>query len=348
MHPRHFDRPRGREITGGLILSRLLRNRYRLAKFVSLSCYWLFLWPFRPGGNNRDLVCIVPPSTKGWILEAICRETVAHWPAGAAISHAAIVQPPARTYFLCHYTLIRRHFLLWPRLFRSQVFVFYTHPRDIGLSDRELLFWLNQTSQVIAMCARNRDELIAMGLAPDKVSCIIGAADPDFFTGHERRSDGLVGFCAAYYERKDPDRVLQIVKAMPRRSFLLVGRGWEAYPRFAELTACANFEYVTAVYEDYPELYKRMTVFVSPARLEGGPISLIETMMENVVPVASDTGFAPDIIEQGRNGYIFPADSGVDHICDLIEQAFENRSDIRETVKHLTWQNFARQIDALR
>lgn len=233
-------------------------------------------------------------------------------------------------------------------MFRDQVFVFYTHPRDIGLTDQELLFWLNQTSKVIAMCSRYRDELIAKGLAADKVACIIGGADPDFFTGHERAPDGLVGFCTAYYERKDPDRVLEIVKAMPQRSFLLVGRGWEAYPRFEELTACANFEYVTASYEDYPALYKRMTVFVSPARLEGGPIPLIETMMENVVPVASDTGFARDIIEHDRNGYIFPVDSEIGQICDLIERAFENRRDIRETAKHLTWENFARQIDLLR
>lgn len=233
-------------------------------------------------------------------------------------------------------------------MFHDQVFVFYTHPRDLGMSDQALMFWLNQTSKVIAMNSRFRDDLIAKGLAPEKVTYVLAGADPGLFTGHERHADGLVGFSTAYYERKDPDRVLQIVKAMPHRSFLLVGRGWDAYPRFAELTACANFEYVTASYEDYPALYKRMTVFVSPARLEGGPIPLIEAMMENVVPVASDTGFARDIIEHGRNGYIFPVDSEIGHICDLVDRAFENRQNIRETAKHLTWENFARQIDALR
>ena len=45
-------------------------------------------------------------------------------------------------------------------------------------------------------------------------------------------------------------------------TILAVGRGWEAYPGFEELTACTNFDYVTASYGNYPGLYKRMTVFV--------------------------------------------------------------------------------------
>ncbi len=216
------------------------------------------------------------------------------------------------------------------------------------MDERELVFWLNQTTKVITMGSRARDDLIAKGVQPDRIAYVLCGADPDFFKGHERSAAGLVGFSAAYYLRKDPDRIFEIVEAMPHRSFLLLGRDWEAYPKFSDLIALENFEYVTAPYADYPALYKRMSVFVSPARLEGGPIPLIETMMENIVPVASDTGFAPDIIEHGRNGYIFPVDAEVGHVCDLIDQAFENRQDIRKTVRHLTWQNLARQIDALR
>ena len=207
---------------------------------------------------------------------------------------------------------------------------------------------MNQTSKVIATCSRFREDLIAKGVHPDKVTFVLGGADPDFFTGHERSADGAVGFSTAYYARKDPDRILQIVKTMPHRSFLLLGRNWEEYRRFDELKALHNFVYAAASYERYPSLYKTLSVFVSAARLEGGPVPLIETMMENVVPVASDTGFARDIISHGVNGYIFPVDAPTDYICTLIEQAFENQNDIRNSVKHLTWENFSRQIQALR
>lgn len=328
--------------------SKRFNNNFRLVKLITLSYYWIFLWFLPSREKKQDLICVVSPTGTGWILEAICREIVGHWPAAAKISYETSSQPPARTYFLCHYSLIKRLFLSWPKLFQDQVFVFYTHARDLGMSDQALVFWLSQTTKVIAMNSRARDDLIAKGLAPEKVTYALGGANPTVFTGHQRRSDGLVGFCTAFYERKSPDRILQIVKAMPQRSFLLVGHGWEGYPRFGELTACPNFEYVSVSYEAYPALYKRMTVFVSPALLEGGPIPLIEAMMENVVPVASDTGFARDIIEHGRNGYIFHTEADVSPICELIECAFENRQDIRETVKHLTWERFARQIHALR
>ena len=70
--------------------------------------------------------------------------------------------------------------------------------------------------------------------------------------------------------------------------------------------------------------------------------------MENVVTVAGDTGIVRDIIETGPNGYIFPVDSEISQICDLIDQACGHCQDIRDTVNRLIWGNFARQIEALR
>jgi glycosyltransferase involved in cell wall biosynthesis len=88
-------------------------------------------------------------------------------------------------------------------------------------------------------------------------------------------------------------------------------------------------------------------VFVSPSRLEGGPIPLLEAMMENVVPVASDTGFARDVISHGTNGYIFPVDAEIDAISGYVDQAFQNTSDIRSSVQNMTWERFSAGIQAL-
>ena len=54
----------------------------------------------------------------------------------------------------------------------------------------------------------------------------------------------------------------------------------------------------------YPDLYSKMDVFVSPSILEGGPVPILESMMSNCVPVASKTGFCPDIINHGQNGFL--------------------------------------------
>jgi glycosyltransferase involved in cell wall biosynthesis len=131
---------------------------------------------------------------------------------------------------------------------------------------------------------------------------------------------------------------------MPHRDFLLIGRGWQAYDRFPELSALPNFQYSEAPYDAYPELYAQMDVFVSPARLEGGPIPLVEAMMSNAVPVASRTGFAPDLIRHGENGFLFDTEAPTAVICDLIEKAYSLQGDIRATALHCSWDNFAQGI----
>jgi glycosyltransferase involved in cell wall biosynthesis len=131
---------------------------------------------------------------------------------------------------------------------------------------------------------------------------------------------------------------------MPSRSFLLIGKAWDAHPKFGEMLNLPNFKYVDTDYDDYPSHYAQMSVFVSPSRLEGGPIPLLEAMMSNVVPVASRTGFAPDIIVHGENGYLFDIGQSVGSICRLIDEAFALNCDVRSSVEAYTWSSFARAV----
>ena len=122
--------------------------------------------------------------------------------------------------------------------------------------------------------------------------------------------------------------------------------GWNNYARFGEMQQLSNFEYLEAAYHDYPTFYSQMDVFVSPSTLEGGPIPLIEAMMANVVPVASRTGFAPDIIRHGENGYLFDTSAPPEVVCELIERAFVLKGDIRSTVLAYSWDRFAENVVA--
>jgi glycosyltransferase involved in cell wall biosynthesis len=89
-----------------------------------------------------------------------------------------------------------------------------------------------------------------------------------------------------------------------------------------------------------------MSVFVSASELEGGPIPLLEAMMSNVVPVASKTGFAPDIIRHGKNGFIFDVGATAQTVCLLIERAFTVECNVHETVQHCSWDDFAANVGA--
>jgi glycosyltransferase involved in cell wall biosynthesis len=287
---------------------------------------------------------LVHPRNRGWILEALCREIAQRCPGPTVLHYSIRAVPPARNVFVSHYSMLPDFFAKNAWAARSRVLVWYTHPRPIGVPEADLVRCLNMAYKVFCPNSWVTQYLLKRGVQPSKLTMVLGGADPNLFNGHTRNGAGAIGFCSAFYERKRPDCVLDIARAFPEREILLLGRGWQEWRRFAELRSLPNLHYVEPEYSTYPSYYDKMDVFVSPAVLEGGPIPLLEAMMSNVVPVASDTGFARDLIRHGENGYIFAVDADSSTIIDLVRLALTNDLDIRATVKHFSWDHFAREI----
>ncbi|MFT6437567.1 MAG: glycosyltransferase involved in cell wall biosynthesis [Candidatus Azotimanducaceae bacterium] len=321
------------------IVSRHHAALYGLTRWCSRTiCPW---YGRRP---HLDLVFVVPSSQRGWILEGIAKEIAAEFTGACAFHYATSGLPPAKAYFFVHYSALVSAYRRNPSLWRRKVFVWYTHPReDLDIDPAELNFLFRQVDRIFCSCSQFVNRLVADGVSQGRVAYVPGGADPDLFTSHSRGS-GKVGFCTAYYERKSPSTIIDIVRLMPARQFILLGRRWANFPRFDELTDLPNFEYIETDYANYPAFYASLDVFVSVSMLEGGPIPLVEAMMSNVVPVASHTGFAPDLIRQGQNGFVFAVDAPPQVICEFIEQAANLQDDVRATVEHCSWSIFAATI----
>ncbi|MBW4636253.1 MAG: glycosyltransferase [Iphinoe sp. HA4291-MV1] len=326
----------------------LTRHAYIIPYTRSYIKFLMSQWQNKssPIDNSEqyDLVFVVLDLAKGWILEAICREIATYFPGKYCFHYSESSLPSSQAYFFAHYSFLPICLKLNPSIWGSKRLVWHTHPRsDLGISDDELIYALNKASKVICMCSQFARLLISQGVNSQKVTYVLGAADPEIFQPHQREN-GTVGFCTAFYYRKEPERIFNIIKMMPHRKFILLGKGWEDYQKFPEMKAFPNFSYLEAPYSDYPKYYALMDVFVSPAKLEGGPIPLVEAMMCNVVPVASKTGFAPDLIIHGKNGFLFDVDSSAEEICQLIDKAFEVKTDVRKTVEHLNWNYLSLEI----
>lgn len=295
-----------------------------------------------------DLVFVLPPKNgQGWILDAICRELGSRFPR-YKISYCrfGVSLPKAERYFFSHYVFFIGSLSPFSNIYSGRSFVFVTHlePDKHRLSDKLLARLLNRSDGVICMNKQLQRDVQKLGVAVGKTSVVVGAANGKQFCPHKRKPDGKVGFCSAFYERKSPDVLFEIVRSMPHRKFLLLGKGWQAYKRFDQLCGFSNFEYVETAYTEYPEYYSQMSVFVSVSQIEGGPIPLLEAMMSNVVPVASRTGFGPDIIEHGKNGFIFENGVSIDSICRLIEDAFRLDVAIDESVREYTWEQYSQKM----
>jgi glycosyltransferase involved in cell wall biosynthesis len=253
-----------------------------------------------------------------------------------------------RGYFFAHFKYFARALRHNPQLWKIPSIVLFTHPNwDSKYTSSHVVYVLNQAYRVICLNTAASEKLAEMGVEREKLAVGHMAADPGFFLPH-RRTSTTVGLSMAYYERKNPWLLLDIIQSMPQVRFLLVGTGWQKFERFDELIRCPNLDYKDSVaYRQYPDLYRQMSVFLSTSRLEGGPVPLLEAMMANVYPVVSATGFAPDIIRHGENGYLFPIDADAATICPLIEKAFANTTDVRGSVVGHSWKNYAQWLEQL-
>jgi glycosyltransferase involved in cell wall biosynthesis len=315
----------------------------------------------RPAEDAFDMLFVMDFNDEDWILGSICRR-IAKESKGRIgyYHHRHFYSPSDRDPFwplepklpdAKNYFFADTPFLAWclksdPQLWYRKTFVWDTHHPRERISDRELVYALTHATHTISTCSANRNNLISKGLRPERITTIIGGADPAVFIGHKRSPDGIIGFCAIYHPRKNPDRIIEIVERMPHRKFVLLGtKKWVEYPRFQHLKDLSNLEFVQTTYDRYPEYYRRMTVFVSVSLVEGGPIPVLEAMMSNVAPVASRTGFCEDLIRHGENGFLFDPYAPTDEVCQLIEKAFTLKADVRATVERYSWQGLVRQVN---
>jgi glycosyltransferase involved in cell wall biosynthesis len=315
----------------------------------------------RHSGGHRDLmpaaldrwrrkrtehVYVVAPQNRGWVLDGIATEIARSDHRGrSSISYCDGPLPVAHSFFFSHYSLFITHHDE-PAVRRARTVVFYTHPSEPALLDPGVVRVLRRAGAIVSMSSQHRLSLIEAGLNPSQVHVLIPGVDPQRYSFHER-GGGAIGFSSSFYDRKSPEVILEICRALPERSFRLLGRNWPRWNRFQDLASLPNFEYVELHTTDYPSFYSTLDVFVSPSRLEGGPMPLLESMMANVVPVASETGFAADLIRHGENGYVFDVDDGCTHIVELIERALKATFDVRATVVDHAPEPFHRSVREL-
>lgn len=296
---------------------------------------------------DRDWVFNIPKDAKGWILDAICHEI------GDRVRGSVRYEynpkeplPHADVYFFAHYWNYLDRLKKQPEIADAKVLIWYTHPREIPYSTLEQIEGYCKATKLICTNSIFLRDWLRTGLPPERAVIVLGGADPHLFGWH-KRGTGEVGLSSSFYPRKGAERIHELIERMPTRRFHLLGRHWDQYPRFAELQALPNFRCTEAAYKDYPALYRGFDVFLSMSLLEGGPIPLLEAMMSNAVPVASRTGFAQDIIEDGRNGFTFDVDASVVDVEALVEKACAITVDVRETVLKYSWENFAYNVIAL-
>ncbi len=296
----------------------------------------------------QKLVYVAREKDKDWIFGAKVRRLSRYSSLDATTHYHDKLRdlPKADGYFFIYQNYFCRCIRSTPSILKKKNVVMFTHPNWSKKYSKTHVVWcLNKADTIICLNSDIKQYLIECGVNSELLKVLhIGTSSTTFYA-HERGS-GDVGFCSNFGIRKNPDLIFDIIKNMPNKTFHIIGRHWEDYERFDELKSLPNFIYHNNVpYELYPELYNKLDVFVSPSLLEGGPVPILEAMMSNCVPVASKTGFAPDLIQHGKNGYLFDLDATYKDVIPLIEKAFKIKENTRQYVMPYTWENCSKTID---
>ena len=110
--------------------------------------------------------------------------------------------------------------------------------------------------------------------------------------------------------QKGLETAVRALPALPGAVLLVLGDG----PQRQELTSLANELGVAerlvlpGRVGDVTGLYRRADVLVHPARWEGFGLAMLEAMLAAKPVVAAHAGSAPELVEDGRTGLLFPVD----------------------------------------
>lgn len=85
-------------------------------------------------------------------------------------------------------------------------------------------------------------------------------------------------------------------------------------------------------------------VFVNVSSSEGVPVSIMEALSFGIPAVATDVGGTHEIICDGANGYLIPADFSNEMLCEAISRVLEQQN--RDKLREQAWEAWERNCNA--
>ena len=123
-----------------------------------------------------------------------------------------------------------------------------------------------------------------------------------------------------YVGRVDPEKSLdvlmnafaRVIQKIPEAHIVIVGDGTarEKLEKIATKNGFADHAHFTGrvVGDDLPQLYRTGTMFAITSKTETQSIVLMEAMASGLPAVAVKAGAVPELVQHGKNGYIYEPD----------------------------------------
>jgi glycosyltransferase involved in cell wall biosynthesis len=180
----------------------------------------------------------------------------------------------------------------------------------------------DQIDCFIATCAALRDRLSAQGVPAHRIEVVHGGVDVERITRLPAANvhaelflpthAPIVGNVAALVARKGHHHLIEaaalVVRQVPDVRFVIVGDGdlRQALEDDIRHRHLERHVFLAAFRPDALELIKGFDVFASSALTEGFGTAIVEAMAAGKSAVATAVGGVPEVITDGKTGYLVP------------------------------------------
>ncbi len=187
---------------------------------------------------------------------------------------------------------------------------------------------------VIATSEKVKKDLIKKGIHEEKIAVVHNAIEDYWFRSKVVREPkktaqlvylGRMGDDIFTVKLKGVNRLIFTLKKFPELDKKVIGMcsKFEGYQKlFSNIPKTEA--YLSAEKKKIPSLLKEnyADIFINPSRYEGFCLSLVEAMSQGLVPVTFPVGIAPEIIKNGKNGYVV---HNLEEMAEKINHLKENR-----------------------
>ena len=251
--------------------------------------------------------------------------------------------PNAEAYFFSYPTIFNFYLKKNPKKFLNNSIILYPHNEPEMGSIYEQVDLLNQAYKVYFYCKQDAENLVSNGFKKEKVVIANCAIDNDCVPSKkEVREQRTIVLASKFGPRKGAELLPSIVDKLPDWNFIIMGRGWDDFLRQEKLLRLPNLTYVQFNKKNRAKYFSKAKIFLSLSNLEGGPVPLIESMALGVIPISTSTGFAPEFIHDGSNGYLVPINTDPNFVVSKITSIDKLNEHPELSVSHLTWDRIAR------